>query len=134
MVRVVLKAGVVYALMTFAAGFLLGSVRTFAVAPHLGETAAVALEVPVILAISWLLTGWNVQWYRVGRRVLDRALMGAVAFLVLMTCEMALAVYVFGRGFSDELAKFRTPAGALGLGAQLIFATFPLLRLARARR
>ena len=134
MLQAGLKGGIAYALMTFAAGFVLGSIRIFAVVPHLGETAAVALEMPIMLAISWLLAGQNVRWFRVPPRAIDRALMGAVAFMVLMVGETALAVIAFGRGLSEEFATFRSPAGALGLTAQIMFATFPLLWLARARR
>jgi hypothetical protein len=51
MLRAGLKGGIAYALMTFAAGFVLGSIRIFAFVPHLGETAAVALEMPIMRAV-----------------------------------------------------------------------------------
>jgi hypothetical protein len=47
--------------------------------------------------------------------------MGLVAFLVLMSAEVGLGV-VLGRSLGDQLAAFKLSPGAIGLGAQVIFA------------
>ena len=39
-----LKAGLAYFALVFGAGFLLGAIRTTALAPRLGDVAAVTLE------------------------------------------------------------------------------------------
>jgi len=41
--------------------------------------------------------------------------------------EVALSISLFHRSFSEYLAGLRTLAGAIGLAAQVCFATFPLL-------
>jgi hypothetical protein len=46
------KAGVAYAVAVFAIGFLLGTARILLLAPHVGSTIAVSVEVPLILAAS----------------------------------------------------------------------------------
>ena len=48
-----LLAGAAYFAVVFATGFALGVVRVLVTAPRLGETGAVLLEVPIILAASW---------------------------------------------------------------------------------
>jgi hypothetical protein len=59
-----------------------------------------------------------------------RLLMGFVAFLVLMSAEVGLGA-VFGRSLVDQLATYRSAPGAIGLGAQVIFAMFPVVQIWR---
>jgi hypothetical protein len=53
--------------------------------------------------------------------------MGSVAFLVLMSAEFGLGT-VFGRSLGDQLAAYGSSPGAIGLGAQVIFAMFPVIQ------
>jgi hypothetical protein len=57
--------------------------------------------------------------------------MGLVAFFVLMSFEVALGA-VFGRSLVDQLAAYGSLVGAIGLAAQMIFATFPVIQVWRA--
>jgi hypothetical protein len=52
-----------------------------------GETSAVLLELPLMIAASWLLCGWALRRLWVPARAADRAVMGAVAFTMLMAAE-----------------------------------------------
>jgi hypothetical protein len=54
--------------------------------------------------------------------------MGAAGFALLMGAEIALSFLAFGRTLAEHLAAYRTPAGTIGLAAQLAFAIFPLIR------
>ena len=56
--------------------------------------------------------------------------MGLVAFLVLLSAEMVLGT-VLSRSLADQLAKYGSPAGAIGLAAQVTFATFPIIQVWR---
>ena len=47
------KAGALYAIIVFVIGFILGTIRVLLVAPRLGETTAVIIEAPIMLAASW---------------------------------------------------------------------------------
>jgi hypothetical protein len=51
-------AGAVYFLVVFLLGFGLGTIRVLFVAPRLGQTTAVLLETPLMLAASWTSCGW----------------------------------------------------------------------------
>ena len=53
--------------------------------------------------------------------------MGLVAFVVLMSAEVGLGA-VFGRSLVDQLATFKSSPGAIGLGAQVIFAMLPVIQ------
>ncbi|MFN7399191.1 MAG: hypothetical protein ACK5SX_09065, partial [Sandaracinobacter sp.] len=52
-----IRAGILYALLLFGIGFLLALIRIPVLAPRLGETAAVLIELPVMLAAAWLVAG-----------------------------------------------------------------------------
>ena len=123
-----LKAGAAYFGVVFGAGFVLGVLRTLVVIPRVGEQTAVLLELPVILALSWVVARWLVVKFEVGG-LGSRLLMGAVAFGLTMAGELGLAVFVFGRTVSEHLASFRSGLAVLGLAAQVVFALIPAIQL-----
>ena len=90
------KAGALYAIIVFSIGFMLGTIRVLLLAPRLGETIAVIIEAPIMLAASWFVCRWCVDRLDVRRTVPTRSLMGLVAFLVLMSAEVGLGA-VLGR-------------------------------------
>ncbi|WP_309603794.1 hypothetical protein [Phenylobacterium sp.] len=126
-------AGAVYFAIVFAWAFALGVVRVLVVAPRVGEVAAVLVEAPLVLAASWLACRWTVRRLGVGPAVGERLIMGALAFLLLMIAEFALSLLAFGRPARAWLEGFATPAGAIGLAAQIAFGFVPLLQRAAPR-
>ncbi|MDZ4089528.1 MAG: hypothetical protein U1E69_22285 [Tabrizicola sp.] len=124
----IVKAAFAYVLPVFAAAFVIGAVRVTLVAPALGPLVAVALEVPLVLCLSWWVAGrvlgrWPLSaWPRAGLSLL--------AFTVLMLLELATAL-AFGQTPAQFLTGMTTPAGALGLAGQIGFALVPLVRQAR---
>jgi hypothetical protein len=126
--RSALLAGFAYFALAFAAGFALGTVRLFVLVPRLGETPAVALELPVMLAVCWWLAGVVPRRLGVPRALRTRVAMGASALAWLLGAEAALAIGVLGRTPAEHAAHYGTLAGALGLAGQVAFAAFPALR------
>lgn len=120
-------AGLSYFLMVFAAGFVLGVFRTLFLVPRFGGTGAVAIELPFILAISWGACGLVLDRLPVRTRA-GRALMGAVAFLMLLGAEAVLSVLVLGLSAREFAASFAAPPGALGLAGQIAYGLMPLIR------
>ena len=123
-----LIAGIAYCGVVFAVGFVLGALRVTLVVPRLGETVAVALELPVILAISWMACRWLIVRFAVPADRNARLVMGATAFAVLMAAELGVSMIIFGRTLADHLDQYRTAPSLLGLTGQLAFAAFPLLQ------
>lgn len=122
----VLRAALIYFGVVFAAAFLIGVLRVTLVAPKIGALAAVALEVPLILGLSWLVAGRVLaRWPLVLRR---RIAMGVLAFVCLMLVEFSMAVLLFGQTPSSYMAAFAQPPGLLGLAGQVGFALIPALR------
>jgi len=125
-----LAAGALYALLVFAAGFVLGILRVLVLAPAVGETAAVAIELPAILALAWLAS------LRVARRLAippvagPRLLMGAAALALVLAADVALGLFLLGLSPDALTARYGTAPGLAGLAGQVAFAAIPLLQAA----
>lgn len=132
MTRIV-AAALAYFVTVFGLGFLLGAVRVLFVIPRIGETAAVLLELPVMLAASWVAAGWCVRRFAVPPGAAPRLATGLLAFALVMVAEFGLAVILFGQRPAQYLAGYRHFATATGLAAQIGYALFPALRRDRPR-
>ncbi|WP_448580521.1 hypothetical protein [Thermaurantiacus sp.] len=113
------------------AGTLLGVLRTLWLAPRVGETLAVLIELPLILAFAWAVCGWLFRRWPLGPGWQKAAIIGAVAFIALIALEFLAASLLADRPPVDVMAGWAAPAGALGLVGQLVFAAFPLLQQRR---
>ncbi|MDZ4867418.1 MAG: hypothetical protein SGI91_08870 [Alphaproteobacteria bacterium] len=125
---VALKAGVLYFAIVFAAGFALGALRVMVIAPRLGETGAVLLELPVMLTLSWFVCAWLVRLQGVSAAAVPRIVMGAAAFVLLMAAEAGVSVFAFGRSPAEHFEAYRAATAQIGLAAQVAFLAFPLLQ------
>jgi hypothetical protein len=124
----VVKAAIAYVAIVFAAGFAMGTLRVLLVAPAIGELAAVAAELPVLLIISWLVCKVLLVHFQVEDSMRQRLAMGAIAFVLLMAVEFAFATLIFGQTMHEYLGKFANPAAILGLIGQMLFSAVPVLQ------
>ncbi len=129
----VLKAGTLYFLILFACGFVLGTLRVLLLVPALGPLAAVALELPVMLGLSWFVAGRLTRGHPALAAARARLIMGGLALMLLLMAEFALAVFGFGRAPAAYLSDLASAHGALGLAGQLGFGLLPWLRIATGR-
>ncbi|WP_409644268.1 hypothetical protein [Sphingorhabdus sp.] len=119
------KAGAAYFATVFALGFVLGTLRVLWLVPMVGETNAVLAEQPVMLIASWFAAGWLVGRYRLAS-VREKAIMGVIAFLMLMLAEVTLASLLFGQPPAAWLGSLFAMPGIIGLAGQTLFALMPL--------
>ena len=124
------KAGLVYFVLAFAAGFLLGTFRVTFLLPRFGPTVAVLIEIPMLLAICWNACGIVLRHLPVPNAATQRLVMGVVAFGCLMVAEIAFATLAFGQSLSQHFTNYATAPGAIGLTGQVLFALIPLVRRA----
>lgn len=115
----------------FALGFVLGAIRTLWLAPRIGATPAVLIELPLMLLASGLLA------HRIVRRARfspPAALgMGMLAFALLMAAEALLALVLARQDLGAWLADLVRTPGWIGLAGQIAFGLFPLLAALRLR-
>ena len=117
--------GLLYFAVVFTFAFATGAARVLVVAPRIGPTAAVLLEVPILILASWI----------VARRMLrnrpltlpQRAAMGATAFILTLASEAALSAIMRGQGVRDWAITLATPLGLVGLIGQIAFAAMPMV-------
>ena len=131
-----IQAGAAYFGVIFVLGFALGTLRVLALAPYLGPTGAVLVELPIMLAASWVICGWMIVRFAVSAVWVDRLLMGGLAFVLLMMAELGVSVLAFGRSVVEHLASYCDVGSQVGLAAQVAFVAIPLFRgraSARAR-
>ncbi len=118
------RRGLYYFLAVFAVGFVLGAIRTLVLIPVIGEVGGVLVELPVMLAISWLICG---ALCHQNQSVTDATVMGGTAFALLMLAEAGLSLWLWDRTLIQHLALYTEPVHLLGLAGQVAFASFPLL-------
>jgi hypothetical protein len=123
-----LAAGAAYALCLLAAGTVLGTLRVLFATPRVGPGWALALELPVMLAIAWAAAGWLLAKLAVPSRPAPRLAMSAAALVLLFAGEAALAASLTGTRPLAWLEGFASPASWPGLAAQLLACSLPLLR------
>ena len=121
-----LKAGAIYFFVVFTAGFAFGTLRTLVIAPPIGDLIAVVLELPLMLAISWIACGWVLRRIRVPNLTYHRIAMGAFAFILLMVAEVLMSTQLAGLDLASHFALYRTLPVIIGLLGQIAFALFPL--------
>jgi len=126
-----LKVGGIYFAAVFALGFCLGVVRTLLLLPRVGETPAVLLELPVILAASWFICARLLR--QAPLSAWEAAVMGASAFALLMIAEAVLSVVLANRSLAEHLALYAQSAHLLGLAGQVAFALIPVIQASRSR-
>ena len=122
------RAGLAYGALIFAAGFVLGTVRSLWLADAVGATWATIIELPIILALGWWLCGRVLARMHSPRTVGQRAVVGAIALLVLWFLEMLIVLPLRGEGIVHFFAGIGEPDRLIGLAGQLLFAAFPLIR------
>jgi hypothetical protein len=123
-----------YFLAVFAIGVVLGVVRTLWLAPVLGERAAELLELPLMIAASWLVARSLTRgaWRDLG--VAGAAAAGAVALALLVGAELGVVVLARGQSIAEYAASRDPVSGVAYIVALLAYAAMPALARERGAR
>jgi hypothetical protein len=127
-IRAAITAGCAYFLIVFAAGFALGTMRIFFLAPKFGETSSVLFELPIMLLISWFACQWIVSRWQLSPGIGIRLVMGSSAFAILMVAEVSVSTFGLGRTFQQNIGSYGQLHNQLGLAGQIMFALFPVVQ------
>jgi hypothetical protein len=123
----VVAAGVVYFLVVFGAGFVLGPIRVLWLVPRVGVRMAELLEMPIMLLVIVLAARWIARRFAVPSATATRFGMGLVALALLLTAEFMLVRWLQGMTVREYLAARDPVSGAVYLAMLSVFAAMPWL-------
>lgn len=130
----VLKAGMLYFVFVFGAGFLLGPIRILWVVPRLGTRVAELLEAPIMFVITIVAARWIVRRLAVPSTASSRLSMGGIALSLLLIAEFTLVLWLRGLSIREYLAGRDAVAGTVYYVMLGAFAIMPLLVARRSGR
>lgn len=119
----IIKSSITYALIVFAIGFVLGTVRISIIVPRIGVRWAEILEAPLMVFASFLTVRFIFsRWGPLGR--VQSAIMGLVALVLMLAAEI---IFTLAQGLSIyEYVASRDPiSGTVYLFSLCLFATMP---------
>jgi hypothetical protein len=119
-----LKASLIYFASVFAVGFVLGAIRVSFVVPRLGVRWAELLELPFMVAASFLLARLVVRRFGPFAGV-QRLVVGGVALVFMVAAELGLILVVQGQTWAQSIASRDPVSGAAYVLALVAFALMP---------
>ncbi|BDC51554.1 hypothetical protein F183_A38700 [Bryobacterales bacterium F-183] len=122
-----LYSALLYFAAVFGAGFVLGPIRVLYLVPRLGERWAELLEMPVMWTVIVLAARWVVQRRRRRQRMAagEAAVVGAVAFVMLLAAEFGFVLWLRGISIGEYLATRDPMSGAVYYASLVGFAMMP---------
>jgi hypothetical protein len=121
------KAGVIYFLLIFAVGWILGPIRELWAVPNFGRMAAMLSEAVIMLVAMIVAARWVIRRFHVSRTLPATISMGIVAIGLLLPAEIVGVHWVRGLSVEDYLTGFLTAPGVVSLLMFLLFAAMPML-------
>ena len=106
-----LKAGVIYFLLMFAVGWVLGPVRELWAVPRFGRKTALLIEAIIMLIAMIVSSHWVMRRFEVRQTLRSTIPMGLVALGILVPAEIAGVLWVRGLSLQEYLARFVTAPG-----------------------
>jgi len=120
----VARLALAYFASVFFIGFVLGVIRTLWIAPRLGEHVAELVEMPVMVAASFLVARMLIS-RAAGVGIRAAAFVGLAALVLLLCAELAVVAFVRGQTLADYVASRDPLSGSAYAIALLLFAAMP---------
>jgi hypothetical protein len=122
----ILKAGLLYFIMVFGAGFVLGSIRTLWIVPRLGTRIAELMETPIMFVVIVVAARWIIRRLAVPSVPSRRLGMGCVGLGLLLAGEFTLVLWLRGVSISEYLATQDPVSGTAYYLMLVLFVVMPL--------
>jgi hypothetical protein len=123
----ILKAGVLYFVLVFGVGFVLGPVRILWVVPRFGVRMAELLETPIMLVVTIFAARWIVRRLAVPSTAFSRLGMGFVALGLLLAAEFTLVLWLRGLSIGEYLSSRDPVSGTVYYLMLGVYAIMPFL-------
>jgi ABC-type uncharacterized transport system permease subunit len=123
----VLKASVLYFVLVFAVGFVLGAIRTLWVVPRVGTRTAELMEMPIMLAVTIVAARWTVLRLSVPMMWSARLGMGCIALVLMLIAEFGFVLWIRGLSIKEYFATRDPVSGTAYYLLLIVFAIMPRL-------
>jgi hypothetical protein len=123
----ILEAALVYFLIVFGAGSLVGPIRILFLVPRLGERMAELLEAPLMLLVIILAAKWIVRRFQLPVRLVYRLGAGVIAFILGLVFEFGLVLTLRELTLREYFDSRDPLAAAVYYLTLILFALMPLL-------
>jgi hypothetical protein len=123
----IFKAGMLYFVFVFGAGFVLGPIRILWAVPRFGTRMSELLEMPIMLVVIILAAWWIARRLDMPHAVYDRLGMGFLALGLLLAAEFALVGPIQGFSIREYLANRDPVSGTVYNVVLVLFALMPFL-------
>jgi hypothetical protein len=121
----IIKAALLYFVLVFGVGFLLGPIRILLVVPRFGTRTAELMETPIMFVIIIVAAWWIVRRLDVPFKPSYRFGMGCIALGLLLVAEFTLVLWLQGISIKEYLANRDPVSGTVYYVMLVIFAIMP---------
>ena len=111
-----IEAGVFYFALVFGAGFVLGTLRTLWLVPHVGTRTAELMETPIMLVVTIFVARWTVLRLAVPAVGSAGLGMGCIALFLPLVAEFGLMLRLRRLTIPEHLARGYLVAGTATVG------------------
>jgi len=122
-----LKPGLVYFLLVFGTGFVLGTVRVLLIVPLVGHRAAELLEMPLMLLATVLAARWTIRRFPEPRTSAARLSIGGIALGLMLAGELAVGIGLRGMSSAEVFLNRDPVSGTAYYVSLILFAVMPWL-------
>ncbi len=122
----ILKSGILYFIIVFGTGFILGPIRLLWVVPVFGTRTAELMELPLMIIIIYFSAGWIVRYLKMSPKLSIRLGMGCIACGLLLIAEFTLVLWLRGISISEYIASRDPVSGIAYYISLVVFAVMPV--------
>jgi hypothetical protein len=123
----IVKAGLLYFVCVFGAGFLLAPLRILVLAPRAGPRKAELIEFPIMLLVAMVSARWIVRILELSPAWPSRVGMGLIGMGLLLIAEFTLVLRLRGLSVRKYLQTRDPVTGAVYYAMVAVFVLLPLL-------
>jgi hypothetical protein len=124
--------GLLYFVLVFGAGLVLGPIRVLFVEPRIGTRAAELIDLAIMAVWIALVARWLVRRFAVPPVARVRLAIGGLAVALSVIVDFTVVLRLRGMTFASYVANFDPVAGSAFWVMQIVFALMPWW-LARAK-
>lgn len=120
-----LKPGIIYFLLVFGTGFVLGTIRVLLIVPLVGHRAAELLEMPLMVLATVLAARWITRRFPEPRNIASRLAIGGIALGLMLAGEMAVGIGLRGMTAAEVFLNRDPVSGTAYYLSLILFAAMP---------